>query len=89
MQIMYCYIEPFIMNQNVFVGKDKGELEFLGKVKIEDMPEYFTTTYQNENIDKIILNGPAKDYIKEISNSVKEYAVTKYNLKDIKIEVIK
>lgn len=89
MQIMYCYIEPFIMNHNVFVGSDKGELQLLGKVKIEDMPEYFTTTYQNENIDKIILNGPAKDYIKEISNSVKEYAVTKYNLKDIKIEVIK
>ena len=55
MRIMYCYIEPWVVNQNVYLMNDGIEPVVTDKISLEDLPVYLVNAYKEKNCDKIIV----------------------------------
>lgn len=90
MQIIYSYIEPWIIDQSVYIMSDKDtEPVMYNKVPLENLPDYLTLTYTEKNCDKIILHGSTYVFTEEIAEQIKNSAITNYNLNNINIEVVK
>ena len=89
MQIIYSYIEPWVIYQNVYVMTDGINPVMTDKIAIDDLPVYLSTEYANHNCDKIILHGSTKLMTEQIAEDIVTYGNTNFGLNDINIEVIK
>ena len=90
MQIMYCYIEPWILNQNVYLMNDNETVPVMtNKVPLDSVASYLATCYNNKECDKIILHGSAKIMTEQIAEDVITYGNTNFGINNINIEVIK
>lgn len=85
MPVMFCYIDPFIMSQQVVeITPDNNTVIFKGS--LEAACEYMANQYESKEYDRIVLKGGLADSAAEM---IREYAITKYSAKNIKIEVLK
>ncbi len=90
MRIMYCYIEPWIMDQNIYLMSDtEGEPVINNKVPLDSVPAYLATCYKNKECEKIILHGSAKLMTQQVADDITTFGLTNFGLNNINIEVIK
>ena len=89
MQIIYSYIEPWVVDQNVYLMNDGIEPIILEKVPLENLSDYIALTYAQKNCDKVILHGSTYGYTTQIADEIKTYGLNNYGLNNINIEVIK
>ena len=89
MQIIYSYIEPWVVQQNVYIMNDGIEPIITDKVALDDLPAYLATEYINRKCDKMILHGSNYTFTNQFADMVKTYSVNNYGLNNMNIEVIK
>lgn len=91
MSVMYCFIDPFVLHQNIFLANepDKSDMSFYTKVEIDKIPDFFATAYKEKQCNKIILYSGSQTYTEKIANDIRNYAATQYSLKDLDIEIIR
>lgn len=89
MQIIYSYLEPWVIQQNVYLISGDEEAQLLDKISLENLPEYLAYTYTQNNCNKIILHGSSYNYTTAFAEDVKNVFINNYGLNDINIEVIK
>ena len=82
---MFCYIDPFIMNQQV-IKLTPGDTEMIYSGSLDSISTFMATEYNNGGYDRIVLNGPLAE---TIADQIRTYSLTKYNNKEIEIEVLK
>lgn len=85
--LLYCYIEPFVIHQNIFEKKaEDTELQFKDKVPLNEIVNYFAVQAKNYEI-KLDSNSynMSKGYVDEVI----EYARINYGLNEIHIEAVK
>lgn len=85
MPVMFCYIDPFIMNQSV-IEITPNDNVILFKGPLELACDYMAGQYSMKEYDRIVLKGGLADSAAEM---IREYAITKYSANNIKIEVLK
>lgn len=82
---MYCYIEPFIVNQNIYISNDATEEpKLIEKVALDSLVPYLAYNAKDYNIH---LHSASKSLTVGYANEVREYAMKEYNLNNINIEV--
>lgn len=85
MPVMYCYIDPFVMDQQVMrVLPGRTDVIFSGR--IEDISDFMAVEYMNNNYEKITLEGALAESIAE---KIEEVGLHLYGLNNMNIEVIK
>ena len=90
MRIMYCYIEPWLINQNIYLmSEEETEPVINNKITLDDVPAYLATCYKNKECDKIILHGSAKMMTQQVVDDIMTFGANNFGLNDINIEVIK
>ena len=89
MQIIYSYVEPWVVDQNVYIMTDSVEPVMLEKVPLENLPDYIALTYAQMKCDKVILHGSTYGYTQQIADDIKTYGLNNYGLNNINIEVVK
>ena len=82
---LYCYIEPFVINQNVYESFGPTE-EFKLKEKIP-MDELIPYLALNAKDYSIKIHSGSKSMSIGYAEEIKNYALTSYNLNNINIEV--
>lgn len=85
MPIMFCYIDPFIMDQQV-VKLIPGNTEVIFSGHLDDVCRFIATEYNNGGYDKVTLKGTLAD---SVADQIRENSKTLYGLKEIEIEVLK
>ena len=85
MPIMFCYIDPFVINQQV-VKLTPGDTEVIFRGSLREISDFMATEYNNGNYDRITLKGNIADSVAE---QIRNFAKLTYGLKEIKIEVLK
>lgn len=89
MRIMYCYIEPWVVQQNVYLMDDGLKPVQLNKIDLENVANYLATSYNNHECNKIILHGSMPALTQQFADDIIQYGLTNFGLNDINIEVIK
>ena len=89
MQIIYSYIEPWVVDQNVYIMTDNTEPVILERVDIGALSDYIAYTYKQKKCDKIILHGSNYAYTNQIAEDIVSDGINNYGLNNINIEVIK
>ena len=91
MSVMYCFIDPFVINQNIFLAEepDRSDMSYYTKVDLAKLPEFFATSYKDNSCNKIILYSGSQSYTEKIADDIRTYALTNYSLKNIDIEIIR
>lgn len=88
---MYCFIDPFVLNQNIFLAHDptKEDMSFFTKVALTDLPQFFAAKCDAKECDKIILYSGQQKYTEKIADEIREYGMINYGLNNIDIEIIR
>ena len=87
MPVMFCYIDPFVMKQQVIkLGPNTTELLYCGS--IDEVSDYMASEYSfNGPYDRIVLKGSLAE---TVADQIRQHAMVKYsNRKEIEIEVLK
>ena len=83
--VIYCYIEPFVMNQNIYISNDvTEEPKLTEKVTLDSLVPFLAYNAKNYNIH---LHSASKNLTIGYADEIREYAMREYNLNDINIEV--
>lgn len=85
MPIMFCYIDPFAINQQV-VKLTPGGTEVIFSGNLDAACKFIGAEYKNNNYDKITLKGMLAE---TVADKIRDYCETLYDLKTIEIEVLK
>ena len=85
MPVMFCYIDPFIMEQQV-VKLTPGETEVIFSGGLDAVCKFIATEYNNGGYDRVALKGTLAD---SVADRIRENSKTLYGLKEIEIEVLK
>ena len=85
MPVMFCYIDPFTMEQAV-TKLTPGDAENIFHGSIDEVTTFMAEEYNHEKYDRIVLNGPLAE---TIADQIRTYSLTKYNNREIEIEVLK
>ena len=80
MPVMFCYIDPFIMRQQV-VKLTPGDTEIIFEGGFDEVCHFIANEYNNGGYERIALKGTL-DRVRETSKLM-------YGLKEIEIEVLK
>ncbi len=89
MQMIYSYIEPWVIDQSIYLIGDNAEAQILDKVPLTSMADYIAVKYMENNCDKVILHGSNYSYTNEVANQITNYCINNYGLNNIDVEVIK
>ena len=85
MPVMFCYIDPFIMNQQV-VKLTPGDTEMLYSGSLDSVSTFMAAEYNNGGYDRIVLKGVLAD---TVADQIRENSKTRYGLGNVEIEVLK
>lgn len=85
MPIMFCYIDPFVMNQQV-VRLTPGETEIIFTGGLEAVCNFMAAEYKNGNYDKITLKGVLSE---SVADKIRMNGNNLFGLEEIDIEVLK
>lgn len=85
MRVIYCNIDPFAYDQEVYVldGQDKTKI---GKSPIESLPQFISNKCDELNIEEVNLTG-ITNYTTNLSFKIYECFQTKYSNKKINVIV--
>ena len=85
MPVIYCYIEPFVINQNIYVSNTPTE-EFTlkEKVTLDTLVPYLAYNAKDYTIR---LHSSSKNLSMGYAEEITNYAMHEYNLNNINIEV--
>lgn len=87
MQVIYCNIQPFILDQNVSIyNEETNENIPIGKTTLKSLPEFASDQCKEHNLHNIVLTG-TKIYTNRVAKEIKEYSATKYDSYTINVEV--
>ena len=82
---MYCYIEPFVINQNIFISNNPtDEFKLKEKITLDNLVPYLAVNSKDYNIR---LHSESKNLSLGYADEIREYAMREYNLNNINIEV--
>lgn len=84
MNKIIVYVEPFTMQQKVYIYKDGKNIEYISNDPITDLKDMCYNLCKKNNIHDLVLKG--HNFI--IAKIKKELTATKYNNFDINIELI-
>lgn len=85
MPVMYCYIEPFVINQNIFISNNPiDEFKLKEKITLDNLVPYLAVNSKDYNIR---LHSASKNLSLGYADEIREYAMREYNLNNINIEV--
>lgn len=82
---MFCYIDPFIMNQDV-VRLTPGSTEVIFHGTLGEISDFMVAEYANQEYDRITLKGTLAE---TVADQIRMKSKTNYNINDIKVEVLK
>ena len=85
MPVMFCYIDPFIMRQQV-VKLTPGETKVIFEGGLDEVCRFIANEYNNGGYDRIVLKGALAD---TVADQIRENSKTRYGLGEINIEVLK
>ena len=85
MPIMFCYIDPFIMTQNILEISEDNSFN-LASGSIDDVCKLMASYYQTGKYSQIVLKGSLAE---TAADQIRTYGKLNYNLNDIEIEVLK
>ena len=84
MPIIFCYIDPFTMQQAVIKLTPEDAINiFHGN--IDEITTFIAEEYNHDDYDRIVLKGTLAD---SVADQIRAYSLTKYNNKEIEIEVL-
>ena len=89
MRIMYCYIEPWILKQNIYLMSDGQEATINAKIDLDQIPEYLASAYAFKECDKILLHGSTPALTNKYAEDILSYGLTNFALNNINLEVVK
>ena len=89
MRIMYCYIEPWVLKQNIFLMVEGAQPVINAKIDLDQVSEYLASAYAYKECDKIILHGSTPALTNKYAEDILSYGLTNFALNDINLEVIK
>ena len=85
--MLYCYIEPFVINQNVFEReKENEDLKLKDKVPLNDIVEYMA---QMSSKYYILVDSNSYKMSTGYVEDITDFAIVNYGFKDIQIEAVK
>lgn len=84
MPVIYCSIDPFVMNQTVLEMSDNNTKAIFNG-NMTEIAVFMAQAYSTKKYDRIILQGSQTEKIVE---DIRFYGLTNYNLNNIEIEVI-
>lgn len=84
MPLMFCYFDPFVMQQTVF-AVEPNENTPLFEGTMDEVCSLIASYYATGNYERIILTGALA---KSAADHIRVYGKINYNLDDINIEVI-
>jgi len=82
MPIIYCTINIFDYEQEVFSGDGKR----IGRAPLKDLPKFIVEHCKESDVHKVCLNGLSA-YTKEVRDKINTYNKTKYEDFEIEVEV--
>lgn len=85
MPVMFCYIDPFIMRQQV-VKLTPGDTEVIFEGGLDEVCRFIANEYNNGGYDRVALKGTLAE---TVADRVRETSKLMYGLKEIEIEVLK
>ena len=85
MPIMFCYIDPFIMQQQV-IKLTPGNAETIFSGELYDTCRFIAAEYNNGGYDRVVLKGTLAE---SVADQIRDNSKTLYGLKEIEIEVLK
>lgn len=84
MPVMFCYIDPFVMNQSV-VELTPEDQKVLYSGQLDEVCNYIAQEYMNNKYDKVVLKGTLAE---SVADQIRAYSIMSYGYNDIEIEVI-
>ena len=85
MPVMFCYIDPFIMRQQV-VKLTPGDTEVIFEGDLNEVCRFIANEYNSGEYDRVALKGTLAE---TVADRVRETSKLMYGLKEIEIEVLK
>lgn len=86
MSLIYCAVNEFAANTNLYKIDDKGETHFVKHVTNDKLAEFIPLLCEKENIENIHLIG-SQQYLEGIVEQIELEEISKYNNKILNIEV--
>lgn len=84
MPIIFCRFNLGDLRQAVYKVQE-GQMEFLGEIETESLPEFIAFHCDNQKITKITLSGPT-EYVEHIGYEVRRNAHANFGLNDLDID---
>lgn len=85
MSIITCGVNIFDYDQTVYLMKDDGTTEPLGKSTYENLDHFITTCCSKYDVGKVKLGG-LKQYTLPLKNRIEKESVARYS-KKIEVEI--
>lgn len=85
MSIITCGVNIFDYDQSVYLIKDDGTNELLGKSTYDNLDHFITTICDKYNVDKVKLGG-LHQYTSPLKNRIEKECIARYN-KRIEVEI--
>lgn len=79
-------LRPFQTNQSIYVFEDGNKLDATN-VKIDEFPDSILAFVKQYNASQVDLSGPKK-YAKGIQHQIEEIETAKYQIDNLKINII-
>ena len=86
MPIMFCFIDPFVMQQTVTAVLSDSSYTLFTAKDLNETCELLATYYSTGDFRQIVLKGTLAE---SVADQVRSYGKISYNLKDMNIEVLK
>lgn len=89
MSLIYCHINLFDYQQNVYIIKDNGDREMIGKAPTAEISKLIAAASAEHHIYNIKLYGAEEEYVKDIATDIIVISSLDYNndTNPLKIEV--
>lgn len=89
MQVIYCDVHPFIVQQDVMIyNEETGERSEIGKISLKDLPEFIVNNCKEKDVHDVKLSG-AKIFCEKFSKEILNYSKSKYDNFELNVEVLK
>ncbi len=85
MSVITCGVNIFDYDQAVYIIKDDGTNEMLGKSTYDNLDHFITTCCGNYNVDKVKLGG-LQQYTMPLKERIEKEGIARYNRR-IEVEI--
>lgn len=86
MKKIFCNLNLFDQNQQIFIIDDRGQ-QYVANTDFENLSEKISSMSNISDINHIVLSGP-EIFCSKIANEILTYSKTNYNRNEIEVEII-